>query len=192
MPSFPGPYQVEIDYTVFGRTHKLRVELQLDSSPVAGTDPATLNAVTKSGGTVNLVTAVTALVDLIKPQFEAAATFNSFILWKFVSGTNQKSFIGSATLGISGTSGNSGVVAHYSMFTFRSSNGGIAKLVMLEDSQSGNSKTTYANMGSVRQAIADYCIGPGSWIYARDNGYPVAVLFESQGQNESVWRKIYR
>jgi len=192
MPSLPGPYQVEINYSTAARSHKMRLDCQLSTSPPAGADLSTLNVITSGGANVGLTSAVGSLITLMLPFVSDTMTFNDFTLWKFVTGTQQRTFIGTAQIAIVGTNVNGSVPAHYSMFTMRTQNGGIAKVVLLEDVSNGNTKLPYSLLGTAAQDLFDYMTGDDTWIYARDNSYPVAPLFRSEGQNEALWRKIYR
>ena len=192
MPSQPGPYQVEITYSGDSRSHKMRLDCRIDGSPVAGVDMSTVNVLNRLSANIGLTSAVGSFIDLLQPIFAPDMSFDSFSLWKFTSGTNERQFIGSALIGEVGT--NAGVIqrAHQTIYTFRSGNGGTMRLNLLEDSNTGNDKTAYADMSAPAQALVDFMLSDDCWIYSRDNAYPIVSLWESQGQNEAIWRKIYR
>jgi hypothetical protein len=79
-------------------------------------------------------------------------------------------------------------------YTFRSANGGVAKLVLLDVSFSGDTKSVVVpnSVGTTPQKLLAYFLSADSVMLAADDSYLVAGLYESRGQNEKIWRKINR
>lgn len=192
MPSFPGPYQVEINYSIPARSHKMRIDCQVVGSPVPGTSPSQIDVQVANGTTKPLDQAVDELIALLQPICSNTMTFNDFTLWKFTANTYQRQFVTTEPLGVLGTATAGANPAHYRIWTMRTIGGGIAKLTLLEDTNTSNDQVPYASLDVNSKALVDYLIGNTGWLYARDNTYPIAALYESRGQNEAIWRKIYR
>lgn len=191
--NLPGPYFIEITYETSGLNHKMGFSCQVSGTPVVGTSSDLIDILQRDATTVTLTNAVNDFVDLLKPMFQTVTTFIDFTLWQYVTGTLERNFVSTGALGVAGTSAGSAQTAHQATSTFRTQNGGILKLVMLESIFSDNDVVALSSVSNTALlAISAFIVSTDSWLYARDNSYPIAPLNFSGGQNEALFRKRYR
>ena len=108
--------------------------------------------------------------------------------------TLGKDFISTGTVTNPLASGAAINIAWQLTQTYRSANGGILKLVLLETNLGGNVRQTLvANpAGNASQKLAAYVMSADNVILARDDAYPVNPLRDSRGENETIFRLINR
>lgn len=193
MPNFKNPYGIEVDYSVDGRQHVFEMLTDVEGSVVAGADASTIDLKTRGGGTVNMVTAVTAHVTAIAGLFHTSAFIGQATLWKYDGDTEQRQFITAFPLGLNGTSSNPTVEAQQLTLTFRTQEGGILKQVFLDVTTSGSARIPLSNaLNPAIIAIKNNVLAGTNFILAKDTSYPISPLNASNGQNERVWKSIYR
>lgn len=190
--NFPGPYAVEINYSVDGLDHKMLISTQVDGTPAVGAVFSTINLLTKGGGMVQFDVGVQAFIDEIKVKFNNGVTFGVVDLFEYTPLTFDRKWISSFNSGASGTSGTATGEAQYEKFSFRTGNGGIAFITLIEVAGVSNARDLYPTGSPTSDSIMDYVVGNDSWIYARDNSYCVARLASNKGQNERVFRERFR
>lgn len=190
--NFPGPYEVEIKYTTSGRQHTQRLNTNIDIPPSIGADPTTITLQTRDGVGVILDVAVKAFVNTIKVWFHSSTTFDSYNLYLHPGGASPRVFYATGALGIAGTSAVATNPAHQQTYTFKTLEGGVMKIILLESGFAGQTRVPYASLGAGEQAFMDSVVAGSNWILARDSSYPIIALNGVGGQNEVVWRKIYR
>ena len=196
--NYPGPYEVRIFYTVDTtpggpRQHQCRFSCTLVGTPSPG-DPFNTIDVFLSGGTsAALHTTTLAVVNVLEDLFNSTdATFDYAELWKYESGTFNADFVSSYTIGSAGTSASATVPCSESIFTFRSTNGGVAKLVLLDTVGAPNQPAAYADLNAINKAIVDYWMSATlSPVKARDNGTPFSFIRLFPGQNEALFKDRY-
>lgn len=190
--NFPGPYEVEITYVTNGRPHKLRISCSTVGTPTPGDAPSSITLGTRNSVGAALDTSVLAFVNVLKTQLATADSFTGYDFWKYAPTSFERTFITSGTLAVSGTAVVSSVVAQQNTYTFRTQEGGIFRLILLESVHGGDNRVVYASLTANQKLIVDNILAAGSWQLARDTSYPIVFLRQSNGQNEAVWRKIYR
>lgn len=190
--NFPGPYEIEISYTVDGDQHKQRLNVDVSGTPAVGADPTTVDLLRRSGLTCTLDVAVTEWIDLLKVRFATTASFDAYILWSYTPLTTDRSYVTSGTIGTAGTAVAASTIAHQETYTFRTFEGGIMRLVMLESTATSLVRIPYASAVTSAKAIFDYVTASTNWVLARDTSYPISSLNLTGGQNEAVFRKRYR
>lgn len=190
--NFPGPYTVELKYTTEGLQHSMQLNCDVDGDPVIGTVPTAINLLQRDATTIQLDVAVDTLLTQLLPQFSDESTFDEYILYKNVPESTEKTFITAGVLGDAGTSLTATEFAHQSTYTFRTQEGGVMRLVLLEDANQVKVRTPYGELGAAAQALMDYITGLTNWILARDTSYPIVPMARTGGENEAVFRKRYR
>lgn len=191
--NFPGPYGLEVAYTVEGFQHKLLWNTNVDGDPAIGADPATIDLLTRGGGTVSMITAVPAMLQPMINQFNVSVDFGECILWKYVPLTEQRNFITSFNIGLSGLNGSPTNLAQQVTQTFRTAEGGVMRLVFLEASTVGNTREPLSTQTNPDiESFSDNVIAGTNFILARDTSYPISKLNLALGENERVWKKRYR
>lgn len=196
--NLPGPYEVE--YTMTGwtapaREHVFRVSCAVLGSPVAGTAATAIDVQKMGGGTAKLNIVANQLWEFLRLFYPVAVTCTGYQLWKYVPGTLAKDFISAATpTNVAGSAGGTITPAAQLTQTYRSANGGILKLVILESLLPGDARITLvpSAAGTASQKLAAYIMSADNIALARDDSYPVAPLRDARGQNERIWRLINR
>lgn len=197
MANYPGPY--EIEYTLTGwtnpvREHVFRVSVAAVGSPTPGTLPTAIDIQKRSGATAKLDVVANQLWEFIRLFYSTTFSCAGYQLWRYVPMTYGKDFIATGTVTNPIASGSAIVNASQITQTYRSANGGILKIVLLETNQAGDTRTTLVPnpAGTPSQRLAAYVMSGDNIILARDDAYPVNPLRDSRGQNERVWREIFR
>lgn len=192
MSNFPGPYIVEIKYTVDGLKHVQRNSCHIPIAPTAGDDPATIDVATRSGGTVDLATAVDDWVDLVRAMYHTSTTFDSYDLYYKQDADTPRMWRATGILGLPGTNAGANNPAHQMTLTYRTQEGGVMRQVFLESFHGAQTVFPYAGSHVTAQALMDYVVAPTGWINARDTSYPIVPLNTVGGQNEATFRARYR
>lgn len=199
MPNnLPGPYEIEFQlsgWTSPSREHVLRFSVAVVGTPPAGELPSNIDIQKMGGATAKLDVVANQIWSFYRQVYHTSITVVGYTLWKYVSGTLAKDFVAAGTVTTpAGTSATAPIVAQQVTLTYRSANGGILKNVLIEPSLSGDARVTLVpnSAGSGIQRIAAYVLSADNVLLARDDSYPVAALRSSPGQNERVWRKIFR
>jgi hypothetical protein len=196
--NMPGPYEIEYELTGWispARNHLFRVSVAALGSPVAGALPTTIDIQKMGGSTAKLNVVANQLWEFLRNAYHTSISCTSYQLWKYVPGTLAKDFISAGTVtNPAALSGTGVTIAGQMTHTYRSANGGILKLVLIESSLSGDARITLIPnvAGTASQRLASYIMSADNVVLARDDAYPVAPLRDSRGQNERIWRLIYR
>jgi hypothetical protein len=176
-------------------THSLQLNCLAPTNPIAGTALASITLATKSGGTLAASTAVEQLWGFVRPFFSSATTVVGATLWKYVANSYEKNFI-SAYSGNLAAGSNAAALnpAHQSILSFRSGNGGIMYVNLVDDATTGLTRTSNPPnaAGGIAPQLANYMLGANSCWLARDNGFPIASLNYLGGQNEAIFKRRNR
>jgi len=196
--NLPGPYEIEYElqgWTSPARQHVLRFSVAAVGSPAPGALPTTIDIQKTGGATAKLNVVANQIWGYIRTFYNTSISAVGYQLWKYVPGTLAKDFVstGSLTTPAGGSAGGI-TAAHQCTMTFRSANGGIMKVVLLETSLTGDTRTTIIpnSGGTLVPLFASYVLSADNVLLARDDAYPVAALRDSRGQNERIWREIFR
>lgn len=197
MPNYPGPY--EIEYTITGftapvREHKIRINTIAIGTPAPGTLPTAITLQKAGGGTATLAAVADQAWSFLRQFWPAAIVCAGYQFWKYVPSTYAKDFI--ATGAVTNPTGTGGGVnpKHQITMTFRSANGGILKTVLLETAMTGDTQTALVpnGAGTAPQKWAAYLLSADGPAIAADDAYPILALRDSRGENERLFRKIFR
>jgi len=197
MPNLIGPNQIEILYrvpTTPNREHALRFNTVVSGTPANGLPMSSYSLVKKGGGTVAADVAINLLWSFIRQFLNTSATGFSVTLWKVASGTSAKTFMSSMALTTpAGASATAATPYLQSTFSFRSANGGTQKVILLEASLANQESraTLISNSGgTAAQKLASYMMSADNVTIAADDGFIIAPLRESHGQNEHVVKRV--
>ncbi|AXH78402.1 MAG: hypothetical protein [Circular genetic element sp.] len=192
MANFPGPYEIEIKYTIDGVTHVNRINCNIAIAPTIGEDVANIDLLTKLGNGINIDVAVKAYVNLVKVLYHSAVSFDSYDLYLYSAPNVPRTWFAVGSLGIVGTANSAYNPARMITLTYRTGEGGIMKNVWLEDSGSFQIRSTHANGDPNWAAVMDYVADNDTWFLAKDTSRPLVPLNIVGGQNERTFRKRYR
>lgn len=193
--NFPGPYELRFNYQVLDRQHQFRHSLSLSQAPNVGVDDfTTMQGVSRDGSLATLDNWCEALLAVVAPRFNSAnTTFSNVELWSYSPLSFDASFIASYSPTTTPSSGGGVAEASQCTYTFRTVEGGIFKLVLLDTIIATNEQLLYPTGIAPDDAIFDLIVdATASLALGRDTSYPFSAIKVSRGQNESVWRKIHR
>lgn len=196
--NLPGPYEIEFDlqgWTSPARSHVLRFSVAAVGSPAPGSLPTVVDIQKMGGATAKLNVVANQIWGFLRTLYAGTISAVGYTLWRYVPGTLAKDFISAGSLtNPTGTAVGSPTVAHQTTLTFRSANGGILKIVLIETNLAGDTRTTLIPnpAGTLIPLFASYVMSADNVILARDDAYPVAPLRDSRGQNERIWREVFR
>lgn len=191
-----GQYLIEYSlsgFTAPTRSHVVRTWVMPTGSPAIGTPPASVTIQKLGGATANLQTVADQLWSYLRLQWAASISATGYALWKYVT-ENSREYISGGTLAAPTGSGAGITIAGQTTLTFRHALGGIGKIVLLESTNTGDVQiASVANAaGTPTQRLTAFLMSSDSPMVALDNSFPVTPLRDSRGQNEAVWRKVYR
>ena len=193
MANFPGPGEIRLFYTVDTIQHVQRINCVPDDDYDVGEDSANILLVNRDTTTTPFETAVDEWIALLQPFYNMTdAAFVRAEFWTYPPLSTDGVFRSVYDIGEVGTVANETVPAAQYTITFRTAGGGGMRVVLLESILGTNLRTPVATIGGDVLALAVYVTALDSWVYARDNTYPVVALNGSGGQNEALWRRRYR
>lgn len=196
--NFPGPYELRFRYTTTpvglpGIEHTARYNVQLTADPNPGDAFNNINAVTRGGiSTPDLASAVEAWLTLLQPRFNTTTVFGQWELWRYQPLTFDATFVSSYNPTIVAGTGSSTAQAQQDIYTFRTVEGGIMKLNLLEGISVGYGRFPYPSGSASIDAIFNFVTGSTNWLLARDTSYPFSALNYLVGQNEKTFRQRFR
>lgn len=197
VPNLPGPYEIEyslVGWTAPVREHVLRISVAAVGTPAVGSLPTAIDIQKMGGSTAKLNVVANQFWEFIRLFYSSSIQCAGYQLWRYVSGTLGKDFISTGAVTNPAANAGAGINAQQLTQTYRSANGGILKLVLLEVNQSGDNRIALVPnaAGTASQRLAAYVMSADNVILARDDAYPVNPLRASLGQNEKIWRLINR
>lgn len=194
--NYPGPWEVRIFYntTSAGKTNNsvMRMSVDVDTPPDPGSAFEDYSLKSRQGLFYNAKTFVDALIVLVKVAFHTSSNFSHAELWKYQTGTFNADFQSSYTIGVAGTSATATSQLFESITTFRSQNGGSARLHLVQPVYGVNITDTYPFATQSMQDIAAFVVSLNSPMIARDGGYLFSPLHWMVGQNEKLFKDFYR
>jgi hypothetical protein len=197
--NYPGPYEVRYIYqctaTPGGELeHQTRLSLALEADPDVGTLFADIDVTPRVAAPVDLQTVCNAFVQLVIDVYETGnSMWDRVELWKYTPDTFLATYISQLGLAEDGDAVGSVVPAAQSIFTYRTEEGGIMKVTLMEPSHTPMVKQVYGDLNPPEDAIVDWFLDDAaSFHLARDTSYPTAFLGWFPGQNEHVFKKRFR
>lgn len=191
--NFPGPYEVRINYTSGGRDHQQRLNVRVAGTPVPGVDDfTTIDALRRDDSPFALDAEVDAWVALLQPFYNnATSSFTTAELWSYVPESFDASFVAAYALGVNGSSASAVVPASQLIFTFRTQEGGIMKINLMDNILAPADKDAPPYPGTSQAVANAIVLGTSPWL-ARDTSYAIASIGLYPGQNERLFKKQYR
>lgn len=191
--NYPGPYQCRFFYTAGTRPHVMQLNVALTADPSPGTFMDSITPISRDGtNPVDLEGACIGLIDLLKNNFNTTASFDRVELWKFEPLSFESSFVSSFNPGISGTNGVSAKTAAQQIYVWRTQEGGIMKIDLLDTVNSPALPMGFSDLSVGDQAMAAYIAGDTNVWLGRDTSYPFAFKSAFVGVSEAVFKKVYR
>lgn len=192
--NFPGPGELRFYYTTAGRIHSQRFNCRIDGTPAPGTLDEDCSILRRDDIPVTLPDAADSWAQVLKLFLADESTIDYCELWRYAPGSTDGEFVSVTAVGVSGVVAAAVSPAHQQTYTFRTAEGGIMKIIMLETTSTANSVTSMATPpGGALDTLLDFVINSETSIFlGRDTSHIVAGLRRSQGQNEKLFRKVFR
>lgn len=200
--NFPGPGECRIFYSATiadGGTLMHTQRLNFIPGPGEGLEAGqpfnTINVQLREGLPVSLKACVDGWVAAMQPLFDVTGnTFAYAECWAYTPGTFDARFVSAYNIGLNGTNSSPGapIAAAQQIYTFRTEEGGILKINLLENKIGTGFPQTYTQLGPSSKTLVDYVLSGNNWIVARDTSYPFAFKNLFPGQNEKLFKKRYR
>jgi len=193
--NYPGPYEMRLFYNanLGNPEHVMHLSLDLPDVPDPGDTFDLIDVQRHSGVTHTLEFETEVLLTLLQPIWPALTDFSRAELWKYEALTFNSDFVSAYTPVITnGTAATASIVAGQAIVTMRTVAGGIFKLSMMESYLVAGARQSFPTGNAAVNALADYFTSlDHAWI-ARDNARPFAALHFMPGQNERLWKRLYR
>lgn len=201
--NFPGPYEIRLFYTVDGTPggplqHEQRLNIDVAGTPTPGSAFVDISVNTSEALTVDLDVVVEEWITTLAPLFSSGVSFDFVELWHYPTPQSfDANFVSTyQPTANSGSSGSSTQLASQGIYTFRTIEGGIMKVSLMEQVHAPNVRESYSDLTAARQALVDYVLGGGAIAGARflgrDTSYPFAFIAYFPGQNEAIFKNRYR
>ncbi len=195
MTAYPaGPYTLEIPYVNQSISHSIEFNCDVLGTPSTGDDPGDVNLRSKDGEGRPLNDSANAIWGFIRGLLNTGTLASTYNLWKRNPDNNDKLFISGGSLTApNGVAATASTLAWYGIYTWRSGNGGILKVSVMEPWVSANSRSPLAvSVIPSVTAFNAWILGEDSVIMARDRSFPVAPMNESYGQNDKLFERRFR
>lgn len=190
--NFPGPWTFKLFYET-GLSHVLQLNTEVIGDPIPGTpfDEIEIRDQMVAGPMADEV--IDDLVALLRPLYSTTSNFIRCELWKNIPESFEMDFWSVYDISLAGTGVGSFVAAGQTIFTFRTYEGGVMKVNLMESlitpgvSQRGASLTPTA-----ATAFKNHFISGANRYLARDTSWPFAFMGMHPGQSEVLFKKRYR
>lgn len=191
--NYPGPFEVRLFYTVNTLQHEQRLNLALSSPPSPGDLFSAITAVYGDTTTDTLDNAVDDWVGIMRPLINSAGgTFDFAELWEYEPESFEANFVSSYSIGLAATGGGSVVTAGQMIFVFRTREGGIMKINVLEGNRATGVPLTFGGLSPNEQLLVTAITSGATPWMGRDTSYPFSFSRAFPGQNEAIFKKRFR
>lgn len=190
--NFPGPFTLDFTYTVDGLQHRMSTNLGMSITADIG-DPFTAWTIAnRSMVAITLKVYSDTLIGLLRVFHNTAVTFDTATLFSVIPLTFDKVWQSEETIGLLGTQVSAFSLAKQRIITYRTLEGGVSKIVLMEsvnilDNQRGPAAYTPEEI-----ALSAFILDLDSAMLGRDTSFLIADIRASDGQNEKTWRQRNR
>lgn len=181
-----APSFVKVFYSVGARNHIATLPCRIDGTPTPGVEPEFIQ---NNGLLTPAATAVDEYCDAIRVIFHNTAIWTGFEVWAY-DGSEDPIFIYADDLNLAGTNATTPNVDGMATLTFRTSNGGIGKIVLMEHSAADDARIPLrASSPAPWNTMYSYFTGALGWVIGRDDGEYIGGIFVTTKTNDALRRK---
>lgn len=185
-----GPYELRIPYVAddfIGHTLRLNLMVAGSTAPTPGTPAEDVLVVTRSSS-IPLPDAVDSFWDVARERLSTGTAASGYELWRIPTEGGDPIFITAGDL--TNINGNGGLLVKNSqeVYTFRSANGGIGKITLMDVASNSETRAPIPSANTLGQ----FAISADSFLLARDDGFFIAKMNLSSGQNEVSFKRRNR
>lgn len=188
---FPG--FVKVHYSVAGRPHKQIIPVMVDETYTPGEDPDVVSFHTWSVGVyISFAAAMDSYDDILDDGLNS--TDASIVLAEFyqmASPTSDPEFVCVYEIGHAGANATATVPYSQKTTTFRTSNGGYYKHVVMDQTAAVNVEDAFPfAAGNTQLTLWNYLqSAPGQWVRGRDGGRIVSGINSVTKTNDALRNK---
>jgi hypothetical protein len=197
--NYPGPYQLRVFYdcapAAFSTVSRvLQLNLDCDTEPTPGDAFSDIDIKRAVGTAVPLDNVTNALVNVLEDLCSSADTDITYAeLWKYDALSFDATYISTYDISNAGVHADPGEAASQQTFTFRTLEGGVFKIVLLEQPQGAWQKKVYSDLSVAQQAFVDFFTDDStSYWLGRDTSRPFVFMGLFAGHNEKLIRNRFR
>lgn len=191
--NYPGPNTLKLFYSVDGKQHSQRINCEISGTPVPGTSTSTMTLVTKSGGTIDLDTAVDDYLNSVRGIYNTSVGWSEMLVQSWDGQGGSPTFLTSRSLNVVGSASAPANLAHQATVTFRTAEGNDMRLQFMESSLTGRTRVPVSQAGipGIAQILAAQT-GDDGWMLGQDTSYLIAGMNWSQTENEKLAKDRFR
>jgi hypothetical protein len=200
--NYPGPFELRIGYlptisAVQDIEHTQRLNIDLVGTPAQGDVFANYDINDKDGATTtDLATLVEDYLTIFNALIRNDVDIVSVELWKYPTPQSFDSVFWSTynpTANV-GTGASATQNSGQDIYTFRTQEGGIMKINIMEGQIAAQSPIAYAGLATAQSNLVDFILDGDGVNYSapflgRDTSYPFAFIKDYPGINEALWKK---
>lgn len=181
-----SPGYLEVKYTYSNLLHRMRIPVQPAAGWVIGTEPSVVD---NGGNNVILTTAMNNFLTPFRAMFANTTEVVSTDAWFYPLDVNNPVWVYTLLHGVQGTNTGTNTPSSQMTVSFRTSLGGIAKLVMLEGVFTPNVRNSYPFGAGALTTLMNQMLGTGGIWRGRDGGKLVSPIWSTSKTNDAV-RKV--
>lgn len=190
---YPGPVVMELEYTVDGLKHLLAFNVEPVATPDIGDGFDTIDLKTKNLSTIG--------ADVWAGLFEAGmdGTFNdvdvTFDIWNLYTVapmSYDRTYISSEATQTPTFTAPATVIAHHTIYTFRTLGGNLGKIYAMEGNQGQNDIVPYVSLLPQELIFVDVLLVTNTPMIGRDGEFFANLISRASSQNEKTYRERYR
>lgn len=191
--NYPGPYQLRLYYTVEGDVHVAKYNVDCSGSPSIGDSFSDIDLIQNDLSTIAADTYVAVWVLKMVDRFSDTNTSIDYAeLWKFEPFSFDGTYLSTLSIGDTGAIGNPAILARQETYTFRTAEGGIMRVAMLEGAGVFINRQAYGTLAGSTKDLMDFVVGSSGAFLGADTSRVVAPVAVSGSYNRALFRKRYR
>lgn len=182
-----APGFIKVFYTSGSLSHEHIFPIKFDGTPSPGIEP---NLQSVSGGVIAAGSGVSGLITVLKAQMPSTATYTGWEVYSKSVGADP-TFIFGDDLSIVGTSATAVLLNSMTTASFRTSAGGVMKIVQVDVGITAVNTRTALRVGTAGYpgALATYILGSSAIVYGRDGGRAVSGIYFTTKTNDAIRKK---
>jgi hypothetical protein len=188
--NFPGEWEVRINYTAIagGVTyeHQHRLSIKMDSVGTPGDPFSDWVTLQRNLATRTLDAWLVDYIGVADYQFRTDTDFTTAELWRYPAESFNADFYSVETIGLSGSSALATVEDAQTVYSFRTTTGGVAKADWRHTVFNLATFESYPFVIADKNTYVEFLADATSPVIGRDNGYVFAPLKFLPGTNEDL------
>jgi hypothetical protein len=170
---------------VAGRTHRMTIPLRPTGSLVPGVEPDVL---LRDDSVVSFSEATDVLIAAFVSAYHTSTAFGNVAFWSKPTADSDPVWIYQYNSGDMGESSTANTALLQSVYTFRTTNGGIYKLYLMEGVGVANT-VDIPPLASYRLTVGNAIVAWNGCVIGRDGGFPAVPIACTMKTNDALRKK---